>query len=282
MQENSEQASFTSSSNPKKKKRKTNIANKESKPSDLKAGAFAGSSAKKSCYAYEMVGHAQQTVDRYLELAKKTKDSSKKVATPCIDDHLIPPEEFEVKGELSAIAGRDVLEALYVVRISRLDFMWSVNMLAREVTCWTAACDRRLHRRIAFMHHTQDWAQICYVSDSPSQCWLALFYDASFAGDLRDSKSTSGGLLCFVGPITYVPVSWLCENQTAVSHSTSEAEVISFDAGARLEGLPALILWDLVIDVFEPTSKPKSPSALTSAERDLLHKTNCDMFGAID
>ena len=149
-----------------------------------------------------MSGHVQQTVDRHLELAKKTKDLLEKVATPCIDDYLIPLGEFEVKGELSAIAARVVLKAFYVARIARLDFMWSVNMLARKVTRWTAACDRRLRRLIAFMRHTQDWAQICHVGDSPSQCWLALFSHASFAGDLRDSKSTSGGLLCFVGPNT--------------------------------------------------------------------------------
>ena len=58
-----------------------------------------------------MFGHVEQTVDRYLELSKKTKDSLKKVATPCIDDHLIPPEEFEVKGELSPGAARIVLKA---------------------------------------------------------------------------------------------------------------------------------------------------------------------------
>ena len=97
-----------------------------------------------------MFGHVQQTVDCYLELAKKTKDSLKKVATPCIDDHLIPPEEFEVKGELSAIAARVVLKIFNVARTSRMDFIWLVNMLAEEVTRWTAACDRRLHRLIAF------------------------------------------------------------------------------------------------------------------------------------
>ena len=35
-----------------------------------------------------------------------------------------------------------------------------------------------------------------------------------------------------------------------VSHSSTEAEVISFDAGLRMDGIPALDLWDLVIEVF--------------------------------
>ena len=54
-----------------------------------------------SCYSYEMFGHCHQTVDKYLELSGKSRDSLKtKAATPCIDDHLIPCEEFEERGVL--------------------------------------------------------------------------------------------------------------------------------------------------------------------------------------
>jgi hypothetical protein len=232
------------------------------------------SKTKTSAYIYEMCGHVEQTVARYLELSGKSKDSLKKVATPCIDDHQIPPEEFEIKGHLSSIAARVVLKALYVARISRMDIMWAVNALAREVTRWNAACDRRLHRLISYMHHTQDHVQTCFVGDLPSKCWLTLFSDASFAGDLRDSKSTSGGLLCLVGPNTYVPISWICKKQGAVSHSTAEAEVISLDAGVRLEGIPALLLWELVIDVFDPckdllVQKPIGVEELLATQRQL-------------
>ncbi len=87
------------------------------------------------------------------------------------------------------------------------------------------------------------------VGDKAEDCFLALFCDASFAGDLRDSKSTSGALLVLVGPRTWVPITWFCKKQGAVSHSSSEAEVISLDAAVRMEGIPVLSLWDLVIDV---------------------------------
>ena len=53
-----------------------------------------------------MVGHAQQTVDRYLELTQLTVDSLKYVATPCIDDHMLPPEDFVNKGHLAAEASK--------------------------------------------------------------------------------------------------------------------------------------------------------------------------------
>ena len=81
------------------------------------------------------------------------------------------------------------------------------------------------------------------------QCRLGLFQDSHFAGDLEDSKSTSGGTLCIFGRHTFVPISWMCKKQTAVSHSSTESEIISLDTGLRLDGFPALDLWDL-IDLF--------------------------------
>ena len=42
----------------------------------------------------------------------------------------------------------------------------------------------------------------------------------------------------------------MCKKQTSVSHSSTEAEVISLDAGLRMDGIPAFDLWDLVVEVF--------------------------------
>ena len=78
---------------------------------------------------------------------------------------------------------------------------------------------------------------------------LGLFQDSDFAGDLEDSKSTSGGTLCIFGSHTFVPISWMCKKQTSVSHSSTESEIISLDTGLRLDGLPALELWDLIVSV---------------------------------
>ena len=64
-----------------------------------------------------MFGHVEQTVDLYLQLAGKFRSTLKPVATPCIDDHMNSPAEFEIKGELAPIAARVVLKALYVARI---------------------------------------------------------------------------------------------------------------------------------------------------------------------
>ena len=73
--------------------------------------------------------------------------------------------------------------------------------------------------------------------------------------NLEDSKSTSGGTLCVLGSHTFVPTSWMCKKQTAVSHSSTESEIISLDAGLRLDGLPALELWDLIVSVLGNISR---------------------------
>ena len=39
----------------------------------------------------------------------------------------------------------------------------------------------------------------------------------------------------------------VCKKQTSVSHSSTESEIISLDAGHRIDGLPALDLWDILL-----------------------------------
>ena len=112
----------------------------------------------------------------------------------------------------------------------------------------TKACDKRLNRLISYFHTCEN-KQYCHVGNTAKQCRLGLFQDSDFAGDLEDSKSTSGGTLCIFGNHTFVPISWMCKKQTAVSHSSTESEIISLDAGLRLDGLPALELLDLIVSV---------------------------------
>ena len=93
------------------------------------------------------------------------------------------------------------------------------------------------------------------MGNTAKQCRLGLFQDSDFAGYLEDSKSTSGGTLCIFGSHTFVPIGWMCKKQTAVSHSSTESEIISLDTGLRLDGLPALELWDLIVSVLGNISR---------------------------
>ena len=128
-----------------------------------------------------------------------------------------------------------VLKCLYLARIGRPDILWSVKKFARSVTKWTGACDRRSVRLISRINHTRDYRQYCHVGHTAQHCRLVLFQDIYFAGDPEDSKSTSGRILCIFGSRTFAPISWMCKKQTSVSHSSTESEIISLDAGLRMD-----------------------------------------------
>ena len=67
-----------------------------------------------------------------------------------------------------------------------------------------------------------------------------------------DSKSTTGGLLMVIGPNTSDPLGHLCKKQGAVSHSSTEAEIVALDACLRVDGIPALSLWDQILQTCAP------------------------------
>ena len=116
-----------------------------------------------SSWSYDMAGHAMKCVERYCELANKTTQQLYKVSTPCIDDHHFKEEETKSVGELSTTCSQTVLKCLYLARIGRPDILWSVNKLARSITKWTKACDKRLNRFISYIHHTSEYRQHCHV-----------------------------------------------------------------------------------------------------------------------
>ena len=214
----------------------------------------------------------------FCELANKTTQQLYKVPAPCIDDHHFKEEELTFVGEFSQVCCQIVLKCLYFARIGRRDSLWSVNKLARSITKWTKACDKRLNRLISYIHHTCEYKQYCYVGNTAKQCRLGLFQDSDFAGDLEDSKSTSGGTLCVFGSHTFVPISWMCKKQTSVSHSSTESETISLDAGLRLDGFPALDLWDLIVLVLGNTTQNHDRTGKPVVCRDKNHVQSRGMF----
>ena len=113
-----------------------------------------------------------------------------------------------------------------------------------------------------------------WVINTAEHCRLGLFQDSDFARDLEDSKSTSGGTLCIFGSHTFVPMSWMCKKQTAVSHSSTESEIISLDTGLRLDGLPALELWDLIVSVLGNISRVSDRSGKLESDDHKHHKSH--------
>ena len=62
------------------------------------------------------------------------------------------------------------------------------------------------------------------------------------------------------------------KKNTSVSHGSTEAEIISLDAGLRMDGIPALDLWDLDIKVFH-SSPNQSKKTKDQVRGDSSRKT---------
>ena len=65
----------------------------------------------------------------------------------------------------------------------------------------------------------------------------------------------------------------MCKKQTAVSHSSTESEIISLDAGLREDGIPALDLWDLIVSVFGNVSHVSDRSGQPDRDVHERHKS---------
>ena len=61
-------------------------------------------------------------------------------------------EDLTSAGGLAPIAAKILMKVLYAARVYRYDVLYAVTSLAREVTRWTRACDKRLHRLICYLH----------------------------------------------------------------------------------------------------------------------------------
>ena len=82
---------------------------------------------------------------------------------------------------------------------------------------------------------------------------------------------------CIFGSATFVSISWMCKKQTCVSHSSTESENISLDVGLRMDGIPALDLWDLFVDVIY--SKSEQTQKDKHAQGDPLHGKGIEFSG---
>ena len=65
-------------------------------------------------------------------------------------------------------------------------------------------------------------------------------------------------------------MSLMRNKQTSVSHSSTESEVISLEVGLRMDGIPAIDLWDVAKEVF------RSSNNTHQAVRDRCRKEKVD------
>ena len=117
--------------------------------------------AKTAAWFHDMEGLAKKCIEQYCE--------AEKGSSPFLDGHQFKQEELESVGDLSQVSSHNVLKCLCSARIGRPDILWSVNKVARTVTQWTQACDRRLAKLIPYIHHTNEFRQHCNVGNTTEQ-----------------------------------------------------------------------------------------------------------------
>ena len=152
-----------------------------------------------------MEGHAKRCVEKISRIGEQNNSTVTQSRNSMYKRPSIQGRRNRICWRIVKSMLTIVLKCLYSARIGRLDILWSVNELARSITKWTRACDKRSARLISYIHDTCEFKQYCHVENIAQQCRSGLFQDSDFAGDLEDSKSTSGGPLCIFGSQNICP-----------------------------------------------------------------------------
>ena len=63
------------------------------------------------------------------------------------------------------------------------------------------------------------------------------------------------------------------ETNVSIPHSSTESEIISLDAGLRMDGLPALDLWNVVMEVLRSSNSTKTPTNPAAGNCSRNHKS---------
>ncbi len=134
-----------------------------------------------------------------------------------------------------------------LARLARGDLLRAVGHLSTNTISWTKDCDATLLRHMRYLKGSRRFHQVGVIGDDFKDLQLCLYTDADVAGDRSDLKSTSGVFLALVGTNSFWPLCGQSKKQTAVSHSTVEADLVACVHGLRSEGLPPLLLWEPIL-----------------------------------
>ena len=136
--------------------------------------------------------------------------------------------------------------------------------MARSVTKWTQACDRRLALLVSYIHFTSDYRHFCHVGNAAQHCRLGLFQDSDFAGVLKTQNQNQAEFCAFL-EVEHLYRSVGCARSkrqclTAPQNPRSYRWMLVCEWMV----LPALDLWDLVIEVLGMNHRiPKPTQACT-------------------
>ena len=228
-----------------------------------------------SVMEYDMKEFVQSCIEKYVEMAEIGSEP-KHYSTPMLpeeikgspdDDGRCPWCEKVPKVRLNQIkemvddeydgvigksfkgrSGKIVMKLLWVARICRYDILKAVTHLASFASKWERHHDVRLKRLIGYLARTKNYCLYGWIGDGPEDLNPVLYADSDFAGCTATRKSTSGMIHQLAGPKSCFPLAACSKKQNCVSNSTAEAELIATSMAVRNTGLPALNIWDKVLE----------------------------------
>eukprot|EP00969_Alexandrium_andersonii_P103196 4553564-Alexandrium_andersonii.AAC.1 len=78
---------------------------------------------------------------------------------------------------------------------------------------------------MCYIAQSKELRLVGWCGDSPDALTIRAFADADFVSDRDTARSTTGGCVVFMGLDTRFALATASKKQTAVSHSTPEAEI---------------------------------------------------------
>ncbi|CAM8957414.1 unnamed protein product [Rhodiola kirilowii] len=168
----------------------------------------------------------QKDVDIFISQNKYAKNLIKKFdlekashkQTPAATHLKITKDDARTKVDQTLY--RSMIGSLLYLIASRPDIVYAVGVCARYQANPKESHLLQVKRIIKYVCGTVDFG-IWYTKDTNPQ--VVSFYDADWAGNAEDWKSTSGGCI-FLGNNL---VSWFSKKQNSISLSTAEAEYIA-------------------------------------------------------
>ena len=165
----------------------------------------------------------------YLQkvLSRFNMNEAKTATTPMENGQkMVPRNDDELQLD-NNLYRQQVGALLYAAVCTRPDIAVAVNICSRYVE---SPCQRHysaLSRIMRFVRSKLDFGLRFVKDDKPVR--ITAFCDSDFAGDVADSKSTSGYFVFVNG----CPVSWKTTKQKCVSTSTVEAEYIAASVACK-------------------------------------------------
>ena len=143
------------------------------------------------------------------------------------------------------------MKLMYAARMARPDLLRTISYLARYLTKWDSACDKRLSKLMAYVQNTIQYRMYswCDASRVRPPLHLRVYSAADYAGRTSTQRSTTGAIVFIHGNGCSIPLSLMSKRQGCVSRPTPESESVAMDTTIRLMTLPLLPLCEEVFGI---------------------------------